>query len=91
VSELPVEAAPAVAEAAHEAAGGKVVYITEGGQRLAAIVRPTTPLTWLKISPTQKPPWRAVVKYPRHWRPGSLCASWVRDVAPSFLNTLPRW
>jgi hypothetical protein len=38
VSELPVEAAPAVAEAAHETAGGKVVYITEGGQRLAAIV-----------------------------------------------------
>jgi hypothetical protein len=38
VSELPVENAPAVADAAHEAAGGKVVYITEGGQRLAAIV-----------------------------------------------------
>jgi hypothetical protein len=38
VSELPIEEAPAVADAAHEAAGGKVVYITEGGQRLAAIV-----------------------------------------------------
>jgi hypothetical protein len=38
LSELPVEQAPAVADAAHEAAGGKVVYITEGGQRLAAIV-----------------------------------------------------
>ena len=38
MSELPVEQAPAVADAAHEAAGGKVVYITEGGQRLAAIV-----------------------------------------------------
>lgn len=38
MSELPVEDAPAVADAAHEAAGGKVVYITEGGQRLAAIV-----------------------------------------------------
>jgi antitoxin Phd len=38
VSELPVEDVPAVADAAHEAAGGKVVYITEGGQRLAAIV-----------------------------------------------------
>jgi hypothetical protein len=33
----------------------------------------------------------SVVKYPRHGRPGSWCASWVRDVAPSFLNTLPRW
>lgn len=38
MSELPIEEAPAVADAAHEAAGGKVVYITEGGQRLAAIV-----------------------------------------------------
>ena len=38
MSELPVEDAPAVADAAHEAAAGKVVYITEGGQRLAAIV-----------------------------------------------------
>jgi hypothetical protein len=58
LSELPVEDAPAVAEAAHEAAGGKVVYITEGGQRLAARSPPTTPPTWLKISPTQKLPAR---------------------------------
>ncbi len=27
----------------------------------------------------------------RNSRPGSRCASWVRDLTPSFLNTLPRW
>jgi antitoxin (DNA-binding transcriptional repressor) of toxin-antitoxin stability system len=38
MSELPVEATPDVASAAHEAARGQVVYLTEHGQRLAAIV-----------------------------------------------------
>ncbi len=38
MSELPIEDAPAFAKAAREAAGGKVVHITEHGQRLAAIV-----------------------------------------------------
>jgi hypothetical protein len=38
MSELPVEASPDVADAAHEAARGQVVYLTEHGQRLAAIV-----------------------------------------------------
>lgn len=38
MSELALEDTPAVADAAHEAAGGQVVYITEHGQRLAAIV-----------------------------------------------------
>jgi antitoxin (DNA-binding transcriptional repressor) of toxin-antitoxin stability system len=38
MSELPVEDVPGVADAAHEAARGEVVYITEHGQRLAAIV-----------------------------------------------------
>ncbi len=38
MSELPVDIAPSVAEAAHEAARGEVVYLTKNGQRLAAIV-----------------------------------------------------
>jgi antitoxin (DNA-binding transcriptional repressor) of toxin-antitoxin stability system len=38
MSELPVDTAPSVAEAAHEAARGEVVYLTKNGQRLAAIV-----------------------------------------------------
>jgi hypothetical protein len=38
MSELSVHAAPGVADAAHEAALGEVVYLTENGQRLAAIV-----------------------------------------------------
>jgi hypothetical protein len=38
MSDLPVEVAPDVASAAHEAAGGQVVYLTEHGERLAAIV-----------------------------------------------------
>lgn len=36
---MPIEDAPELADAAHRAAeGGKVVYLTEHGQRLAAIV-----------------------------------------------------
>ena len=38
VSQLPLEDAPGVADAAHEAARGQVVYLTEHGERLAAIV-----------------------------------------------------
>jgi len=39
VSELPVEGIPGLAGPAHEAAeGGQVVYLTEHGRRLAAIV-----------------------------------------------------
>ncbi|HUK71145.1 MAG TPA: hypothetical protein VLW50_20665 [Streptosporangiaceae bacterium] len=38
MSELPLDEAPGVAGAAHEAARGQVVYLTEGGERLAAIV-----------------------------------------------------
>jgi antitoxin (DNA-binding transcriptional repressor) of toxin-antitoxin stability system len=38
VSELPLEDVPGVAAPAHEAAGGQVVYITERGERVAAIV-----------------------------------------------------
>jgi len=38
VSELPVEGTPGVAGAARDAARGHVVYLTEHGERLAAIV-----------------------------------------------------
>jgi antitoxin (DNA-binding transcriptional repressor) of toxin-antitoxin stability system len=38
VSELALEDTSGVGDAAHEAAGGQVVYITEHGRRLAAIV-----------------------------------------------------
>jgi antitoxin (DNA-binding transcriptional repressor) of toxin-antitoxin stability system len=38
MSDLAVETVPDVAQSAHEAARGQVVYITEHGERLAAIV-----------------------------------------------------
>lgn len=38
MSELAVENAPDVAAPAHEAASGQVIYITEGGNRVAGIV-----------------------------------------------------
>ena len=38
MSELPLDEAPGVAGAAHDAARGQVVYLTEHGERLAAIV-----------------------------------------------------
>ena len=38
MSELPVDATPGFADAAHEAARGEVVYLTANGERLAAIV-----------------------------------------------------
>ena len=38
MSELPLEEVPAAADAVHAAASGRVIHITEGGQRLAAIV-----------------------------------------------------
>jgi antitoxin (DNA-binding transcriptional repressor) of toxin-antitoxin stability system len=38
MSELAVENAPDMAAPAHEAANGQVIYITEGGNRVAGIV-----------------------------------------------------
>ena len=38
MSELPLEESPAVAAPARQAARGQVIHITEGGQRIAAIV-----------------------------------------------------
>jgi antitoxin (DNA-binding transcriptional repressor) of toxin-antitoxin stability system len=41
MTELPLESTPDVAAPAHEAARGQVVYITERGERVAAIVPPS--------------------------------------------------
>jgi antitoxin (DNA-binding transcriptional repressor) of toxin-antitoxin stability system len=38
VSELRLEDAPAVRDAAHDAARGRVIYITERGERVAGVV-----------------------------------------------------
>lgn len=39
MSEMPLEDVPALAELAHQAAeGGEVVYLTEHGQRVAAVM-----------------------------------------------------
>jgi hypothetical protein len=38
VCELAIENTPEVAEPAHEAASGQVIYLTEGGNRVAAVV-----------------------------------------------------
>lgn len=38
MSELPLEEVPAASDAVHQAADGRVIHITEGGQRIAAIV-----------------------------------------------------
>ena len=38
MSDLAIESSPEVADSAHEAARGHVVYITEQGERVAAIV-----------------------------------------------------
>jgi hypothetical protein len=38
MSELPLEDAPGVSGAAHDAASGRVVYITERGERVAGVV-----------------------------------------------------
>jgi hypothetical protein len=38
MSEVPLDQVPGVADAAHDAARGQVVYLTEHGERLAAVV-----------------------------------------------------
>lgn len=53
MSELPIEETPAVADAAHEAARGQVVYITEHGHRVAAIVPPEIAAELESLSPAQ--------------------------------------
>jgi antitoxin (DNA-binding transcriptional repressor) of toxin-antitoxin stability system len=53
MSELAVEHAPGVAEPAHEAARGKVVYITEHGERVAAIVPAEVAAELERLSPAE--------------------------------------
>jgi antitoxin (DNA-binding transcriptional repressor) of toxin-antitoxin stability system len=51
MSDLAVESAPGVAEPAREAARGQVIYITEHGQRLAAIVPAAIAAELERLSP----------------------------------------
>lgn len=51
MSDLPVETTPGVAGPAHEAARGRVVYITEHGERVAAIVPATVAAELERLSP----------------------------------------
>jgi len=51
MSDLPVETTPGVAAPAHEAARGKVVYITEHGERVAAIVPAAIAAELERLSP----------------------------------------
>jgi hypothetical protein len=54
VSEFPLDQAPGdVAAAAHDAARGKVVYLTEHGERLAAIVPAELAAELEKLTPEQ--------------------------------------
>jgi antitoxin (DNA-binding transcriptional repressor) of toxin-antitoxin stability system len=53
VSEFSLEDVPGVADAAHEAARGEVVYITEHGQRLAAIVPAALAAELANLSPDE--------------------------------------
>jgi antitoxin (DNA-binding transcriptional repressor) of toxin-antitoxin stability system len=53
ISDLAVETAPDVAQSAHDAARGQVVYITENGQRLAAIVPAAIAAELERLSPDE--------------------------------------
>ena len=51
MSDLPVETTPGVAAPAHEAARGQIVYITEHGERVAAIVPAAVAAELERLSP----------------------------------------
>jgi len=53
VSDLPVETTPGVAAPAHEAARGRIVYITEHGERVAAIVPAAIAAELERLSPDE--------------------------------------
>lgn len=53
MSDLPVESTPGVAESVHEAARGRVVYITEHGERIAAIVPAEVAAELERLSPDE--------------------------------------
>jgi len=54
MSELPLEDVPAAMGAVHEAASGQVVYITEHGERLAAIIPADLASELENLSPTAR-------------------------------------
>ncbi len=53
MSQLPLEEVPGASAAAHEAARGQVVYLTEHGERLAAIVPAAVAAVLEGLSPEQ--------------------------------------
>jgi antitoxin (DNA-binding transcriptional repressor) of toxin-antitoxin stability system len=53
MSDVPVESMPGVAAPAHEAARGQIVYITEHGERLAAIVPAAIAAELERLSPDE--------------------------------------
>lgn len=53
MSDVPVETTPGVAEPAHEAARGRIVYITEHGERVAAIVPAAIVAELERLSPDE--------------------------------------
>ena len=53
MSDLPVETTPGVAAPAHEAARGRIVYITEQGERVAAIVPAAIAAELERLSPDE--------------------------------------
>jgi antitoxin (DNA-binding transcriptional repressor) of toxin-antitoxin stability system len=53
MSDVPVESTPGVAAPAHEAARGQIVYITEHGERLAAIIPAAIAAELERLSPDE--------------------------------------
>ena len=53
MSDLPVETTPGVAAPAHEAARGRIVYITENGEPVAAIVPAAIASELERLSPDE--------------------------------------
>jgi antitoxin (DNA-binding transcriptional repressor) of toxin-antitoxin stability system len=53
MSDLPVETTPGVAVSVHEAARGQIVYITEDGERVAAIVPAAIAAELERLSPEE--------------------------------------
>jgi antitoxin (DNA-binding transcriptional repressor) of toxin-antitoxin stability system len=53
MSDVPVEATPGMAAPVHEAARGRIVYITEHGERVAAIVPAAIAAELERLSPDE--------------------------------------
>ena len=53
MSELALESTPDVAVSAHEAARGQIIYITEHGERVAAIIPATVAAELERLSPNE--------------------------------------